>query len=406
MAAEYKPRIAVVSPFLNKRHGTERRVVEWISRLCDRFEIHVYTQAIEDVDLRKIRLHRIPKLRGPHYFNFAWWFAANHLSRRWDRRFRGLPYDLVLTPGTNCLDADVVSVHIVFAEFVRRVRSELAFNRNPVRFWPRLLHRRLYYKLIVALERRIYPDPQRVLVHIARKTVEDVERFYGRRENAPILYAGIDQDVFNPLGRNSLRDSSRAQLGLSEGRFILLLIGNDWYKKGLRALLDALALLGDLPIDLLLVGSEDPTPFRALAEKKGLNDRVRFLPPRKDVEFYYSAADAYVGPSLEDAYAQPPAEAMACGLPVIVSATAGVSEIITNGSDGLILRNPTDANSLADMIRKLYDDREFRERLAAKAAETARQFTWEQNARELAAIFEQVIRRKSQLHAQTLTQEL
>ena len=68
--------------------------------------------------------------------------------------------------------------------------------------------------------------------------------------------------------------------------------------------------------------------------------RVHFLPPRQDVEFYYAAADAYVGPSLEDTFALPPQEAMACGMPVIVSAENGTSEIITDGKDGLILGIP------------------------------------------------------------------
>ena len=58
---------------------------------------------------------------------------------------------------------------------------------------------------------------------------------------------------------------------------------------------------------------------------------MKFVPPRNDIEFYYAAADAYVGPSLEDTFAQPPAEAMACGLPVIVSSANGTSEIVTDG---------------------------------------------------------------------------
>src|SRR5438067_1980936 len=49
-----KPRLAVVSPFIDKCHGTERRVAEWISRLDEDFEIHVYSQRVEDVNLEKI----------------------------------------------------------------------------------------------------------------------------------------------------------------------------------------------------------------------------------------------------------------------------------------------------------------------------------------------------------------
>src|SRR6266478_2277053 len=125
-APAQRPRLAVVSPFLDKRHGTERIVLEWLSQLAGAFELHVYSQHVEDLDLPKITWHRIPKLPGPHLFNFIWWVAANHLWRAWDRRFRGLRHDLTYSPGINCLDADAISVHIVFAEYVRRIRSGLS----------------------------------------------------------------------------------------------------------------------------------------------------------------------------------------------------------------------------------------------------------------------------------------
>ena len=134
---------------------------------------------------------------------------------------------------------------------------------------------------------------------------------------------------------------------------------------------------------------------------------MHFLPPRKDIEFYYAVADAYPGPSLEDTFALPPAEAMACGMPVIVSSENGTFEIITHESDGLILNDPNDADTLAAMIRRLYEDSDFRTRLAQKAAETARQYTWERNGRDLGEIFEDILRQKTtRSSGQTITQEL
>jgi len=141
-------------------------------------------------------------------------------------------------------------------------------------------------------------------------------------------------------------------------------------------------------------------------KEKKLENRVRFLAPRKDIEFYYAAADAYAGPSLQDSYGIPPVEAMACGLPVIVSASAGVAEIITHGVDGLILDDPTDSKVLATMIRHLYEDEALRSRLGERAAETARRYTWERNGFELAAIFEELLLQKSGFTARALRQEL
>src|ERR1700693_5376115 len=118
-------RLAVVSPFLDKRNGTDRIVVEWITRLQDSFEIHVYSSRVADLDLSNIVRHRIPQLPGPHLANFVWWFFVNHLWRAWDRRFRGFQYDLVYNSGGNRLNADAVSVHILFAEYMERIRSDV-----------------------------------------------------------------------------------------------------------------------------------------------------------------------------------------------------------------------------------------------------------------------------------------
>lgn len=391
---EFKPRLAVVSPYLDKSHGTERVTIEWLSHLPDEFEMHVYSQRVEDFDRSKFTLHRIPTLRGPHLFNYIWWFAANHAWRAWDRSFHGLKHDLVFSPGINCFHADVISVQIVFAEFLRQARPELRFSRNPMRSWPRLLHRKLYYALIVSMERSIYSAPRTQLVLEAKKTAVDLERFYPRNERYPVLYLGTDHATFNPARRATLREGARKELGLEKDNFALLLIGNDLLKKGLPVLLEAMSRISKLPLRLLVVSRESGSAYQSELRERGLSDRVLFLPPRADVEFYYAAADLYAGPSLEDTFAMPPGEAMACGLPVIVSGTAGVSEIITDENDGLILKDPRDAEALAGLIRRVYEDAEFRTRLGQKAAQTAQQYTWERNGQELAAIFNAVLQRK------------
>jgi glycosyltransferase involved in cell wall biosynthesis len=400
-----KSRLAVVSPFVDKRHGTERRVTEWIAQLAATYEIHIYSQDVQDLDLTKVTWHRIPRFPGPHLLNYLWWFAANRLWRAWDSRFRNLRPGLVYSPGINCLDADVMSVHIVFAQYVQGIQAGLRLSRNSILAWPRVIHRRLYYSLVRALERRLYSPPGVPLVLIARHTAAALEKYYGRREHLPVVYVGLDHEIFNPDRRTALREDARDELGLAPDRFALLLVGNDARNKGLPVIVQALRILRELPIDVLVVSREDPAPYLMAARDAGLDGRVGFLPQRSDVEFYYAAADAYVGPSLEDTFAQPPAEAMACGLPVIVSANNGTSEIITDGEDGLILNDPESAESLAAMIRMLCEHPEFCARLGSKAAETARAYTWERNGRELTAIFEDVLRQITPAAAATLADE-
>jgi glycosyltransferase involved in cell wall biosynthesis len=400
-----KARLAIVSPFIDKKHGTERRVAEWIAQLAHEYEIHIYSQDVRDVDLAKVTWHRVWKMPGPHILNFSWWFIANRALRIWHARMRGLHHDLVFSPGINCVDADAISVHIVFAEYVSRVRNEISFSGKPVKAWPQLLHQRLYYALAMALERHAYGKHAIPLILIARRTSVALERFYGRFDNLPVVYVGLDHEVFNPQRRKMLRENARKELVLSPMRFVLVIVSNDGRNKGLPVLFHALSNLAELPIDLLVVTREDSAPYLTLLNDAGFGERVRFLPPRNDIEFYYAAADAYVGPSLEDTFAQPPAEAMACGMPVIVSANNGTCEIITDGKDGLILADPTDVASLARMIRRLYEDKEFSARLGENANETALQYTWERNGREMKAIFEQLLEQKSRNVVHTVAQE-
>lgn len=402
---ESRPCVVVVSPFVDKRHGTELCLAEWLTRFTTNFEVHLYSQRVEDIDLSQITWHRIPKLPGPHLLNYLWWFVVNQVRRAWDRRFCDLHPDLVFSPGINCLDAGVISVHIVFAEYLRHNSSRLRFKSQALRHWPQLLHRKLYYALIARLERLLYRNPMTTLVLVSRRIAPSLHAFFTRSDNYSVVHQGIDPDRFNPETRMLLREEARRELRLEPAEFSLLLVANDWGNKGLPTLLEALTRLRDLPIRLLVVGEDDPSPYRKLAAQNRLCDRVNFLPIRRDVEFYYAAADAYTGPSLEDAFGQPAAEAMACGIPIITAGSCGVSEMVSRREDGLILDDPSNPCELASFIRELYMQPILRENIGAKAAEKMRQFTWERSGRDMTEVLLQAIQKKNALAARPLRQE-
>ncbi len=192
------------------------------------------------------------------------------------------------------------------------------------------------------------------------------------------------------------RSSSRATLRIDDEEFVILLIGNDWKKKGLPCLLAAAARLADCRLQILVVGQDTLPPYQDMIHSLGLDGRVTFLPLRSDVEFYYAAADVYAGPSLEDAFALPPAEAMACGLPTITTRMAGASEIITRGEDGLILEDPTDAQTLSEWLQRLSKDPDWRNRMGEAASRTAAKYTWARNASEMRVVFDRAIAHNSQ----------
>lgn len=388
-------RLAVVSPFLDRQHGTELCVIEQIERLAGQHQwaIDLYSQRVSGLthlDSRTspadstapIVWHKVSSIPGPHLFQYAWWFLANQFRRWRDCRSCAVCADLVYSPGVNCFDADVIVVHIVFHAFYHRVRSDLTLSRNSLGTWPLLVHRKLYYRLIMALERKTYRNPHVRLIAVSGLVAAELKEYF-QREDVHIIPNAVDTSRFTPEARNAKRDTSRRLFGYAEHDFVLLLIGNDWKKKGLDPLLDALASLKDLPLRALVVGRDDPQIYRGLIHQLGLTNSVRFEKPSPDVLSFYAAADLYAGPSLEDAFNLPIVEAMACGLPVIASAHAGAGELVRDGQTGFILKDPRDSQRLAELIRQIFNDASARSLIGRAASQQVlTECSWEKNVEQ------------------------
>jgi len=377
-------RLAVVSPFLDRRHGTERCIAEQLERFAKYpdTEIHLYAQHVEDLSnlvryparaTGTIVWHKVSRLPRPHLFGYLWWFLANRLQRWWDEKVSGLKFDLLYSPGINAFDADAISIHIIFNEFYQRVRPRLVRNRNLTN-----VHRQLYYNLICLLEKVIYRQ-RNSLTTISAHSSACLLKFF-QRSDVPVIRYGVDTEAFSPASRAKRRDSERASLGIEATDFCLLMIGNDWKNKGLDTLLDALSGCREIGFTLLVVGSDDRRSYDEQIRRLHLESKIRFPGSSPDVMRFYAAADAYVAPSLEDAYGLPILEAMACGLAVIASSRAGASEIILDGQNGFVLRDPEDPRELATLLRQIYSDAALRIKIANAATRTAMEHTWDRNA--------------------------
>src|SRR2546425_2823681 len=217
-------RLAVVSPFVDCRHGTERALAELLERLArdHHCEVHLYAQRVKDLRVGqsarqqaksrgRIVWHTVPSVPGPHLFQYTWWFVANQVCRWWGRRFQGLSCDVLYSPGINAPDADAIAVHIVFSELYRRVGPHLRLSGAPPLSWPRLLHRRLYYRLIMALEKKLYRDANTSLSAVSGMVATQLFEFFGRTDVA-VIPNGVDIDRFNPRERCQRREAARERL--------------------------------------------------------------------------------------------------------------------------------------------------------------------------------------------------
>jgi UDP-glucose:(heptosyl)LPS alpha-1,3-glucosyltransferase len=393
-------RIAAISPFVDRQHGTERSVAELLERLSTQHRdmIDLYAQKVSDLncgpypaaranDSGKIIWHPVSSFPAPHLIRFLGWLLLNRWARRRHERASHTIPDVVFSPGINALDADIILVHAVFHRI-----AELQQSRNIGGL--RGLHRKLYYALICRLERRVYGDPRVTLAAVSRHTAAQLARYFGRHD-VTVIPNGVDAEHFSPAALATMRERYRQEWNCSPRDFVLLLIGNDWRNKGLKTLLEACALCvaqrptqespqqDDVPVRLLVVGQDEQSPFRLEAQKLGIAEYVQFFVPVPDVRIFYAAADALVAPSLEDSFNLPVLEAMSCGLPVVVSPAAGVSDWLAHGKDSIVLEDPENAGELAAAIRFLATNSSRREALASNGLRTSANFSWDAHANEL-----------------------
>jgi glycosyltransferase involved in cell wall biosynthesis len=390
---------------VDRRHGTERVLAEVLERLAGKYgcEIHLYAQRVEDLALARsaasrgeecggIVWHKVPSIPGPHLLQFLFWLFLNASCRGWDRAIRGLQFDLVLSPGINCFDADVVIVHALFYRLRKLAREESGPGRPG---FHRRFHRHAYYSLLTWLEHRIYTGSKVSLAAVSRRTAALLNEYF-HREDVRVIPNGVDAAQFSPARRLALRAEARSRQNFLESDFVLLLIGNDWHTKGLSTILTAMAASPEIPLGLLVAGQDAMTSsFREAARSLRLSEKCRWETASVDAIDLYAAADLYVSPSGEDSFGLPVAEAMACGLPVITSVQAGVSQIITEGVDGFILNNPGDSAALAQLVRRLYQHPDLCRRVGENAAHTAQSYTWDRCASETWEFLKEARARKS-----------
>ncbi len=186
-------RIAVISPFVDRQHGTERALAELLDRLSAQHgdTIDLYAQKVSDLnyepessvektDHGRIIWHRVKALPGPHLMQFIGWFLSNRWTRRRQERVSRITPDVVFSPGINATDADVILVHAVF----HRV-AELHQTHDSRGL--RALHRKLYYALICNLERRVYQNPRVALAAVSQHTAAQLAFSAHRRPTGPLF---------------------------------------------------------------------------------------------------------------------------------------------------------------------------------------------------------------------------
>lgn len=239
-------------------------------------------------------------------------------------------------------------VHAAYLE--RRKKYSNAFKNLSFAINP--LHR-----LILRMEKTTFESPHlKKLFTNSHMVKKELLRHYAvKPETIEVVHNGVEwHELALPFEEGlNMRAQLIKQLGLNPEKYQFLFVGNEYRRKGLDLLLEALSSLDQKNFQLSVCGKERSCDYYVEKAKNfGLEDRVKFFGQIKEIKAFYSAADSVVIPSMYDPFANVTVEALAMGAYVISSSANGGSEVIKSDDEGLVFADLHDPHELAECLKK------------------------------------------------------
>jgi glycosyltransferase involved in cell wall biosynthesis len=213
-----------------------------------------------------------------------------------------------------------------------------------------------------------------------------------RTDKVVLRRNGIDLSPFEDMPP---RDEFRKRAGIPDGERIVLYLGRISPIKNLEELIHSFAEANLLRARLLLVGPagerEYAARLRRLVAQLAAGDRVMVRGPLYGREKLaaLSAADLFVLPSISESYGNAAAEAVAAGVPVLLTETCGIASQI-HGRGGVAV--PLGRATLVEPLRRMVDDPDYRGRMTAQRLRVLEEISWHEPVRQMEAVYLDVTR--------------
>ena len=381
-------KIAITHTRFSYTGGVEKYIHSLVMRLLEAgHEVHYLAARWEKHEHPRLHFHRVPMVRFPHSLRVL------SFNRNCNRILDAHDFDLVhgftktdrqdiYTDGSGTLLEYIDATH----------------GHRP-RWWRRLYRATPHQRAILRMERgRFQRDAVYRILPMARFVRDQIlTRYPVRAERVEVVYNGVELDHFHPRNRASLGEAFRHEHGIAADVPLLLFVGNDWKRKGLEVLIDALPeIVRRAPATpmVLVAGHENhPEQFRSQAQARGVQDRLLWLGPVREIRAPFAAADVFLFPSRYDVFGNVGLEALASGVPVLLSGKAGVSEVLDGSPGGALLEDPEDAGELAGKTIELLDPARLQERRRAARA-IAEPYSWDRHFGRILAIYAEVLAEK------------
>jgi len=348
-------------------------LAEYLAKQEKKVTLVGYRVTDELLAYSNVKFHPIPKLANSYLFSSP---LLNYMGRFYAERL-AIGGARVIVNGGNCQWGDVNWVHYAHVAYRPKVQAGLW------RRWKNLVSDSLFLKA----EREALQSAKLIIVNSDRTQRDLIENLAIPREKIHRVYYGIDPQVFYPATKEK-RDTLRRQLGWSVNKKIVLFIGalGD-RRKGFDILFAAwqkLSTSAKWDVELVVIGAgAELTKWEHDANIKNMSSRIRFLSFRTDVPDLLRAADCLVAPTRYEAYGLGVHEALCCGLPALVSITAGVAERYPPELQELLIPDCEDVEDLVTRLQKWEQATEYYRQLVIPLTNELRKYTWDDMAKNI-----------------------
>lgn len=319
---------------------------------------------------------------NPFYLGRLWrdWSFARAVCRELGKR----PFDLVQShERIACCDIYRAGDGVHREWLQQRARSLGRVGRLGLALNP-------YHHYVKAAERALFTSPRlKAVICNSRMVRDEIRRYFGLPDDKlPVIYSGVDASVYHPDLKKH-RAEIRARYEIPESATLFLFVGSGFERKGLSALLQAMARLPENAFLLVVGRDKHAQRFQRYARALGLSRRVIFAGAQDDVRPYYGAADALTLLTLYDPFPNVALEAMASGLPVVTSLQCGAAELIENGKNGFA-GDALDIEGQTAYLCALLDP-ETRNRMSVAAEQTVKPLTLAAMSNKLVQLYQGLI---------------
>jgi len=377
-------KIALVSRYYNMHQGIPHDVVELAERFIKKHEVHVFTQTWEDVKSKEIIFHKVPAVAPKSFINELFFFYISGLM------LRKYNFDIVNFHDPSWYKGGIFTCHAfpnAGINIIKEFNKKMDTGVKSYVFFP-------FVMLYPVSNYNMKSKHTKKIISVSSVMEREIINILGRdKKDIAVIPNGINPTKFNPEIRKKYRQTIMERHGLKEKDFTILFVGYYHLRKGLQFLLKAFPFIKSNNVKLMIVGNDTfgRSYIDSIIKENHLEDRIIFAGTQPKVYEYFAAGDLLALPTLYEPFGNVVLEAMACGLPSIVSKLAGVSDLIQDRENGLIVEDPTNSEEIAEKINQVVENKELYKKISANAYITATKYSWDQIAEETLSLFEETL---------------